>query len=487
MVKTSNVGLNVPTYKDLRWDVPVNQNWNTLDSLLRDDLRSGCVIEAHQDVILNWQRYISLVGGSTLWKANGDFVSISKTYNLTNPSKAVVIGDTVLSTDYFLSYSEAKDEVVFAEISRHGTSYSGGNTTCLFNNTSTGQVEYWDGNTQMTEYGDMTLPFARVRDLGNYKAEGLLEIYNGVGYIGGRVFMTPQTKVLRRNGLYEDGTARNVTQEISNLIWTTLTVAWTGKPVYFHLLYNHNLSFAGNYFKQDLPPKVAAGTLWECPIMNTSKYTTSTTAWMTGSTLIAKASYDGSQIINWEPSEVFQQASQQDLQNLKSELSQVSSVKAGTIILWGQNNPPEGYLKCDGAQVSRTDYADLFAEIGTTFGTGDGSTTFTLPNFVDKFPQGANGDTGTSVAAGLPNITGSITTSTSGKSLVPFGELVNTMSSNKSLWYTTGTCRSITASTTSRNDNVNGYYLDASKSSNLYGNSSTVQPSSVKVSYCIKY
>ena len=48
--------------------------------------------------------------------------------------------------------------------------------------------------------------------------------------------------------------------------------------------------------------------------------------------------------------------------------------------------PPDGWLACDGAIVSRTTYAALFAKIGTAFGVGDGSTTFGLPNFKGSVP-----------------------------------------------------------------------------------------------------
>ena len=53
---------------------------------------------------------------------------------------------------------------------------------------------------------------------------------------------------------------------------------------------------------------------------------------------------------------------------------------AGAIIAFGSTVAPSGYLLCDGAAVSRTTYADLFAAISTTWGVGDGSTTFNLPD-----------------------------------------------------------------------------------------------------------
>lgn len=63
---------------------------------------------------------------------------------------------------------------------------------------------------------------------------------------------------------------------------------------------------------------------------------------------------------------------------------------AGVIQMFaGASSPPAGWLFCRGQAVSRTDYADLFAVIGTTFGAGDGSTTFNLPDFRDNFPVGA--------------------------------------------------------------------------------------------------
>lgn len=60
----------------------------------------------------------------------------------------------------------------------------------------------------------------------------------------------------------------------------------------------------------------------------------------------------------------------------------------GTIAYFGANTPPGTWLECDGSAVSRTTYADLFAEIGTTFGTGDGSTTFNLPDLRGEFIRG---------------------------------------------------------------------------------------------------
>lgn len=63
----------------------------------------------------------------------------------------------------------------------------------------------------------------------------------------------------------------------------------------------------------------------------------------------------------------------------------------GAMLAWPTASAPSGWLICDGSAVSRTTYATLFALIGTTFGAGDGSTTFNLPNLVDRVPIGKSG------------------------------------------------------------------------------------------------
>jgi microcystin-dependent protein len=57
-----------------------------------------------------------------------------------------------------------------------------------------------------------------------------------------------------------------------------------------------------------------------------------------------------------------------------------AGVPVGTIIPYAGSEAPAGWLFCDGQEVSRTEYAKLFAVIGTIYGAGDGSTTFNLPN-----------------------------------------------------------------------------------------------------------
>lgn len=64
------------------------------------------------------------------------------------------------------------------------------------------------------------------------------------------------------------------------------------------------------------------------------------------------------------------------------------TVPAGAVMTFAMQTPPNGWLECNGTAVSRTTYAALFAAIGTTYGAGNGSTTFNLPDLRGEFVRG---------------------------------------------------------------------------------------------------
>ena len=66
---------------------------------------------------------------------------------------------------------------------------------------------------------------------------------------------------------------------------------------------------------------------------------------------------------------------------------------AGVIQMFAGSTAPNGWLICNGAAVSRSDYATLFRVIGPTYGAGDGSTTFNLPDLRGRFPIGVGNGT----------------------------------------------------------------------------------------------
>jgi microcystin-dependent protein len=77
-------------------------------------------------------------------------------------------------------------------------------------------------------------------------------------------------------------------------------------------------------------------------------------------------------------------------QFVSSAIAGVSFVPSGSAGLFFMASLPTGWLLCDGSAVSRTSYAGLFSAIGTTYGTGDGTTTFNLPDCRGYFLRGLN-------------------------------------------------------------------------------------------------
>lgn len=169
------------------------------------------------------------------------------------------------------------------------------------------------------------------------------------------------------------------------------------------------------------------------------------------------------------------------LQKLTDEKIQYiynNMIPTGIVQAFAGSTTPQGWLLCDGSAISRTDYADLYAVIGDTYGAGDGSTTFNLPNLVDKFVQG-NATSGTVKSAGLPNITSKSTSFSgvccwSGSSTpTQIGAIERTATDYRPSSGSVGSFQYID--------------FDASRSSSIYGNSTTVQPPAVTMRYIIKY
>lgn len=159
----------------------------------------------------------------------------------------------------------------------------------------------------------------------------------------------------------------------------------------------------------------------------------------------------------------------------------------GTIQAYASADTPTGWLTCDGSAVSRTTYAELFAVIGTSFGTGDGSTTFNIPDLRERFLEGARPTSsslkvGNFLAAGLPNITGNLT----------YSNTLNNWGSNQPITNYNG---ALSATNGYSDVATSGAYgassaysisFNARNSNSIYGNSNTVQPSAVCVNYIIK-
>ena len=176
-----------------------------------------------------------------------------------------------------------------------------------------------------------------------------------------------------------------------------------------------------------------------------------------------------------------------DIEGLKEFKSKLNaqdvfeSLPAGVIIPFAGTSVPTGCLLCNGAAVSRTDYANLFAAIGTLYGAGDGSTTFNLPDARDRVLQGASGthSVGSYIGAGLPNITGFLGSDSA------FLTANSSSGALETIW-NGGTYR-VVVDGSQRSEGGWAFNFNASKSNALYGANSTVQSPAIATNFIIKY
>ena len=88
-----------------------------------------------------------------------------------------------------------------------------------------------------------------------------------------------------------------------------------------------------------------------------------------------------------------------------ASLTGIEGIPTATIVPWSSSSVPSGFLECNGANVSRSTYADLFGVIGTTYGSGDGSSTFGLPDLQDNVAVGKSGNKALASTGGANTVT----------------------------------------------------------------------------------
>ena len=164
------------------------------------------------------------------------------------------------------------------------------------------------------------------------------------------------------------------------------------------------------------------------------------------------------------------------LTTLLNKLWKIGDIKASV-----KDANHDNWFLCNGQAINRVTYSELFALIGTKFGSGDGTTTFNLPDYRGKFLRGLGGnsakDVYTTQEEGLPNITGKY-------------QVAELTHGNLDL-YTEGALYSyptnlIPPSSQSRDPKAYGIGFDAARSSAIYGKSTHVTPVNQAVNYFIK-
>ena len=102
-----------------------------------------------------------------------------------------------------------------------------------------------------------------------------------------------------------------------------------------------------------------------------------------------------------------------------ANLTGIEGIPTATIVPWSSASVPSGFLECNGQTVSRTTYAALFAIVGTTYGAGDGSSTFAVPDLQDNVAVGKSNNKALASTGGANTVasTGNVGGSTANASL----------------------------------------------------------------------
>jgi len=102
-----------------------------------------------------------------------------------------------------------------------------------------------------------------------------------------------------------------------------------------------------------------------------------------------------------------------------ANLTGIEGIPTATIVPWSSASVPSGFLECNGAAVSRSTYSALFAIVGTTYGAGDGASTFNVPDLQDNVAVGKSGtkNLGSTGGANTVQSTGNVGGSTANATL----------------------------------------------------------------------
>lgn len=151
-----------------------------------------------------------------------------------------------------------------------------------------------------------------------------------------------------------------------------------------------------------------------------------------------------------------------------------NGLPAGTVVAWTTDTALAGTLECDGSAVSRTTYAGLFGVIGVIYGSGNGTTTFNLPDYRGRFLRGFDNSAGVDPDAGSRTDRGDSTT----------GDAVGTEQADEFESHTHGLAEVLNAPTSGSGAKITGAGSD--DVTDATGGNET-RPVNTAVMYCIVY
>lgn len=166
-----------------------------------------------------------------------------------------------------------------------------------------------------------------------------------------------------------------------------------------------------------------------------------------------------------------------------------SGVSIGTIVPYGGTSAPTGFLACDGATLDRTTYADLFSAIGTTWGAGDGATTFTIPDLRNRFIRGSSSTRSVAAAENQAMPSRRVVCRTPGGtySTAEVGDYIHYRTNTGVRWQNNATPGDVVLGVNGKDEGgpLGGNWAYQSQTQELTANE--VRPANKATLYCIKY
>lgn len=419
---------------------------------------TNCITEISQDINLELvDGVLTLKAGSKVYVPNGfetDGTTPKFDVVMIESDKQLTVSDpnsTVSSSGWFVFYSTAG----WVRNSSHGVTFSGATAPTLgsskyavWYDTTNNIIKYTSDKGVTWTIQNAALPLCTLTRTSGI-ATSIDQIFNGFGYIGNTVFALPGVKGLIPNGRNEDGSLKNIAFTIDKVKTNTNTSSHDNQWIFYD-----------------------GDNLQDRAINNTRYYDENENKWFITNgyysyCLLFTIKRTNGVITSFTPKTTFHAVDYNDLKQVE--------LPTGSVIAFAGDRVPSGYLICNGATVSRTTYDNLFEVIGTTYGAGDGSTTFNLPQLSDgRFIRGES-TAGNVHVAGLPNITGTSNwqgVSPNGSASGAFGR--STTSGGETFGG-------------SGSKNIIIFDFNASRSSGVYGRSTTVMPQSLSMRYYIKY
>lgn len=341
--KDNNIGNDL---NDSEWFERVDFGENSL----KTNQITNCILEIPQRIKLE------LKDGTLTLKAGSKVIV---------PNSAGVFDEVIISSDISVTSSVNDKMLIFINNSKNlhvnkvsnvfsgttaPTSLSSGVNYIWYDTTNNIVKLTADAGSSWTS--GFSLPLGLITGTGVITS--IDQVFNGIGYIGSIIWVDKGVKVLMPNGRNEDGTLNNVEFSTSNLIVRTFVASNNGYRDLFvnqsaiTILANYSYNAVSNFNINTDLNTVHNGCLFGSVLLNNGV------------------------VSNFQPKQPFRAVDYSDLTDL---------MPTGAIISSASSTTPTGFLYCNGSAVSRTTYAKLFSAIGTTYGTGDGSTTFNLPNY----------------------------------------------------------------------------------------------------------